>query len=59
MMNCKQATQLISEGQERPLTFKERMALKIHLMMCAGCENFNTQMGTLRQLTRRFVKGKK
>ena len=40
MMECNEATQLISESQERRLTLRERFWLKIHLLMCHICNNF-------------------
>lgn len=57
MLNCKQATRLMSDGQDRHLSFSERTALKLHVMMCKGCRNFGQQMHTLRGLARRYVKG--
>lgn len=32
MLNCQKATQLFSESQERPLTLKEKMDLKLHTL---------------------------
>ena len=40
MMECNEATQLISESQERRLTVRERFWLKIHLWKCHVCKNF-------------------
>lgn len=57
MMNCKQATRLLSDAQERELTLKERVAVKLHVMMCSACRNFGSQMGTLRGLARNYAKG--
>lgn len=57
MMNCQQATRLMSDAQERPLSFKERAALKMHVAMCSGCSNFLQQMGTLRDIARIYAKG--
>lgn len=56
MLNCKNVTRLFSEEQERPLTLKERMSLKMHVMMCSGCRNFGQQMHTLRQVARTYAK---
>ncbi|WP_366520624.1 zf-HC2 domain-containing protein [Rhodoferax sp.] len=60
MMNCQQATKLISESQERSLSLPEKMSLKVHVMMCSGCKNFSLQVPFLskamkaqRQLGRR------
>ncbi len=57
MMNCKQATRLLSDGQERPLTVAERSSLKFHTLMCTSCRRFQGQMGTLRQLAQSYAKG--
>lgn len=57
MMNCQQATRLLSDARERTLTFGERSALKFHLLMCSGCRNFGKQMVTLSELSRRYAAG--
>jgi len=57
MMNCLEATKLISEAQEKALPLKTRMGLQVHLMMCGGCHNFKQQMGDLRAITRAYAKG--
>ena len=57
MISCKEVTRLMSEGQERPLTLRERMALKIHTMMCLGCSNYGKQMVFLRKLAKRYREG--
>lgn len=44
MLNCKNATKLMSKAQDKPLILKERVALRFHLMMCSGCNNYNKQM---------------
>ncbi|WP_043316324.1 zf-HC2 domain-containing protein [Microbulbifer sp. HZ11] len=56
MMNCKQATRLLSERMERELSPREKLGLKVHLMMCRGCRNFGRQMGTLRDLAKAYAK---
>ena len=53
-MNCKDATRLMSEEQDRPLGAGERASLKFHLLICTGCSNFRRQMGALRQLCRQY-----
>lgn len=58
MLNCHDATRLMSESQERPLSLMERMSLKFHLSMCSGCSNFKEQMKALRTMTRGYAKGK-
>lgn len=58
MLNCKNATRLMSESQERPLSLMERMSLKLHVSMCSGCKNFNEQMKVVRLMTRSYAKRK-
>jgi len=55
MLNCFNATRLMSDARERPLRFQEKIALRFHTMMCAGCRNFDHQMGTLHTVSRKFV----
>lgn len=57
MMNCKEATQLMSEKLDRPLGTKEKVALGFHMTMCVGCRNFANQMEELRNLSKHYTKG--
>lgn len=55
MLNCRQATQLMSESQDRPLTGGEKLALKLHTLMCKGCRNFEQQLPVIRRIARRYA----
>ncbi len=55
MLNCKEATRLMSEAQDRPLSTGEKLQLEVHLAMCRGCRNFREQMDFLRLACRRFM----
>jgi predicted anti-sigma-YlaC factor YlaD len=57
MMNCKKATRLLSEAQDRELSLTEHAALKIHLMMCSGCSNFSQQLNLLRRFSHFYTQG--
>jgi predicted anti-sigma-YlaC factor YlaD len=57
MMNCQQATRLISESQDRALPLSQRVSLKVHLMMCSGCKNFSLQVPFLSQAMKAYAKG--
>ncbi len=57
MMNCQQATRLISESQERPLSLPEKMTLKMHVLMCSGCKNFSLQVPFLSKAMKAYAKG--
>lgn len=59
MLSCKEATRLLSEGQDRRLGVSEKMALELHLLMCRGCTNFGKQMDFLRQACRDYLSRRK
>jgi len=54
MPSCRESTRLMSEARERPLSVRERMALRMHLAVCSGCRRFNRQIDVLREASRRF-----
>jgi hypothetical protein len=58
MLNCHEVTRLVSASQERPLALRERLSLKVHLMMCDGCRNFQEQIPFLRNTMRAYAQGK-
>lgn len=47
MLSCYKATKLISLSHECPLLFKEKAVLRIHLLMCSACRNFQKNSMTL------------
>lgn len=57
MLNCVEATRLMSEALERELALGETLPLRFHVMMCAGCRNFRDQMGALRRIARAYAQG--
>lgn len=58
MLNCKDATRLMSAAQDRPLGLAEKARLEMHLALCRGCRNFRRQMDFLRAACRRLPLGK-
>jgi predicted anti-sigma-YlaC factor YlaD len=56
MMNCNQATRLMSDSRERSLTIRERAALKMHTLLCDGCRNFYVQVDDIGRLARGYTK---
>jgi hypothetical protein len=54
MMNCKQATALMSQGQDRPLSPRERIALRLHTLICRGCNNYSKQLAFIRETMQRL-----
>ena len=55
MLNCKDVTHLLSEGQDRKLSLIERLRLKIHLAVCDGCTQYGRQLQFIRQACRGLV----
>ena len=51
---CREAAELVSLGLDRELGLGERLALGLHLRICAGCTRFNRQMGLLRAALKRL-----
>lgn len=54
MLSCRQATALMSQEQDRQLALSERIGLRLHVWICAGCSNYRRQMAVLREACRRF-----
>ncbi len=47
MLNCKQASALVSQSLDRPLSWSERGQLKLHLFICNPCRRFAQQLKLL------------
>ncbi len=47
MLNCKQASQLISQSLDKKLSLRERFGLKMHLFICKYCKRFSQQIQKL------------
>lgn len=47
MLNCKQASKLVSQSLDRPLSWTERWQLKLHLSICNACRRFAKQLKLL------------
>ena len=54
MPSCKETSLLLSQEQDRPLTWLEKIRLRLHLALCAGCRNCGRQIGFLRTAMRRY-----
>lgn len=54
MMMCREATRLMSLKQDRPLLFRERLSLRLHLAMCGACRECDRQFTLLHRAGRRF-----
>jgi Mn-dependent DtxR family transcriptional regulator len=52
MLNCEKASQLASRAMDEKLSFRQNMALKLHLLLCRSCSNFTQQLNFLREAAR-------
>ena len=57
MLNCREASQVVSQSLDRRLSLRERFGLRLHLMMCDACRQFVAQLrlltAALKQQSRR------
>lgn len=56
MLTCKEASRLISQRQDRALSMRERLALQMHLAMCAGCALVSKQLEFMRKALAEYAK---
>lgn len=54
MLTCRQATQLLSERQDRLLKLNEKLSLGLHTGMCPACRQFGQQMVQLSLLAKQY-----
>jgi predicted anti-sigma-YlaC factor YlaD len=53
---CEDAARLLSDREERQLTFVEKLGLNIHLAICRGCRRYKRSLAILRHILRRASK---
>ncbi|MEW6542243.1 MAG: zf-HC2 domain-containing protein [Nitrospirota bacterium] len=51
-LNCAEATRLLSDSLDRPLTIGQRVALRIHLLICQWCDRYGRQLRFIREAFR-------
>jgi hypothetical protein len=54
MLNCKEASRLMSRRLDEPLPLGRRLALRLHLLLCDACRHFDRQTVLLREAMRRY-----
>ncbi len=50
MRSCDKITRLLSDGMERPLTWMERIEIKIHISMCTLCRSYEHNVRRLHDI---------
>ena len=54
MVSCNEATRLLSQQQDRALSYGERAKLRLHLAVCAACTRFARQLAFMREALSRY-----
>ncbi|MFZ3087970.1 MAG: zf-HC2 domain-containing protein [Methylotenera sp.] len=54
MLTCKQASQLISQSLDHPLSWSQKVKLRLHLLVCIPCNQFKQQLKLLRVALQRI-----
>jgi predicted anti-sigma-YlaC factor YlaD len=57
-LSCKRATELMSQAQDRDLSFAEWAALNAHLAICRGCRAVSGQLKVLRRALQELLEEK-
>lgn len=54
MLSCKEVSRLLSQGEDRRLTWRERVKLQLHLRVCTACTRFARQLSVMREAMERY-----
>lgn len=55
---CLRATQLVSMAQDAKLPIREQMELRLHLLVCQNCRNFQRNTEALRLIMQHYAKAR-
>lgn len=54
MRTCKEVTAMVVAREDRPLSAREKLALRLHMAMCKACPPFERQMLTMRNAMKQW-----
>lgn len=54
MINCREATRMMSDSLDRPLSWSMLVRLKFHLALCKHCRRFEQQSRWIKIMSDRF-----
>jgi hypothetical protein len=55
MLSCKEVSLLLSKACDQKLAWWERLAVRLHLLYCRGCAQFEKHLQVLRAAGRRLA----
>ena len=53
-INCREATQIILQAEDRSMPLAERLLLRLHHRVCTNCRRFARQVQLMRQASARW-----
>jgi len=53
-LSCQQASRLLSQREDEPLSLGKRLRLRLHLLYCDACTNVSRQFAALRLAMRNW-----
>jgi hypothetical protein len=53
-IDCRQASRLLSQAQEHPLSAGDRLRLRLHILFCVACKRVEMQLRFLRRAVERY-----
>jgi hypothetical protein len=54
MLSCKDTSLLVTRALDEPLSWRQRLGVRLHLAMCGACRRFERQTAFLRRAARRY-----
>ncbi|HJW81800.1 MAG TPA: zf-HC2 domain-containing protein [Acidiferrobacterales bacterium] len=55
MLSCKEVSLLLSKACDQKLAWRERLAVRLHLLYCRGCAQFEKHLQVLRAVASRLA----
>lgn len=52
MINCKEYASLVSQRLDRPLSFRDKVMMRLHQLVCPPCKHIQAQMASIREACR-------
>lgn len=53
MLSCVKATELMEIADTNPLSFRQHLQLRMHMVMCSGCRNYMKQTALIKEVLRK------
>lgn len=54
MISCQQAGAYISQEQDAELGLRQRIALRLHLLMCKNCRRYQQQLTLIQHISTQY-----